>query len=651
MAQLPVPSNPQSEISDAETARYVTDADLFSEATFESRRSSVANPLPNVTSYTPRSGRAGFNVFVTIESLFDVYSVPSTPSTVFSVLFASKRCSCTMEVLEPSGGHFNYVLAVEIPQFGQTSWHSLSVPLRLLMEVEGQNSQSVALGSFTYDEVPSTSPEQSSRKRKASEDSEIAQQPTKKVSTQSLSIKQNQEAFAYNQQISTSPYSPFLPTPTSGNMYNTVKTPQMSSPNPMIRQSSGISNPSQAAMRIPSPQTPSWSPPYSSVNRPVRSPALPVTTARHTAVATQSNLANPPLIRTSTIQQPPSSVNLSMAPQPGQSFNPYAMYPHKAVLKLNGNLDSMVEDWTPKEWEAKRRLVQFTRRQNGSTIRADFKPVTPEERPPNSICISCIYWEGKNECFVTSVDTIYLLESLVAVRFTVEEKNRIRRNLEGFRPLTVSKAKADSEDFFKVIMGFPNPKPRNIEKDVKVFPWKILSHALKKIIGKYVSFLLSDDEMAQLTGQVQSASYSSTAGSLVTPVSSTYATGGMPDDHHLGHRNPSPQLMPDPSNPNVYASSLTPTTSPGMMSEYQSNSIASMSYPYASAPAPAYSYQPMRPHNGMPGPMSAPVPRGAWGYEHFGNPGLGPAALPATTQQGYYAPPVTYASGNPTSGI
>jgi hypothetical protein len=163
------------------------------------------------------------------------------------------------------------------------------------------------------------------------------------------------------------------------------------------------------------------------------------------------------------------------------------MYPSKAVLKLNGDLDSMTEGWTKEEREAKRRLVQFTRMQSGSTIHADFKPVSPDERAPNSICISCIYWEGKDECFVTSVDTIYLLESLVGVRFTVEEKNRIRRNLEGFRPLTVSKAKADSEDFFKVIMGFPAPKPRNIEKDVKVFPWKILSHALKKIIGKYVS--------------------------------------------------------------------------------------------------------------------------------------------------------------------
>jgi hypothetical protein len=76
---------------------------------------------------------------------------------------------------------------------------------------------------------------------------------------------------------------------------------------------------------------------------------------------------------------------------------------------------------------------------------------------------------------------------LVGVRFSVEEKNRIRRNLEGFRPITVSKNKQGAEDFFKLVMSFPNPKPRNIEKDVKVFPWKIFGTALKKIIGKYVS--------------------------------------------------------------------------------------------------------------------------------------------------------------------
>jgi hypothetical protein len=97
------------------------------------------------------------------------------------------------------------------------------------------------------------------------------------------------------------------------------------------------------------------------------------------------------------------------------------------------------------------------------------------------------------------VDAIYLLEALVGLRFSVEEKNRIRRNLEGFRPITVSKNKAGAEDFFKLVMSFPNPKPRNIEKDVKVFPWKIFGTALKKIIGKYVSVFPEDEEFELYT--------------------------------------------------------------------------------------------------------------------------------------------------------
>lgn len=35
-------------------------------------------------------------------------------------------------------------------------------------------------------------------------------------------------------------------------------------------------------------------------------------------------------------------------------------------------------------------------------------------------------------------------------------------------------------------MGFPDPKPRHIEKDVKVFKWEKLAEALTKIISKYV---------------------------------------------------------------------------------------------------------------------------------------------------------------------
>lgn len=157
----------------------------------------------------------------------------------------------------------------------------------------------------------------------------------------------------------------------------------------------------------------------------------------------------------------------------------------RARLELHGNLNDMAVGWSHDEWRSGRRLVQFWRRQEGTTIHATFRPILPSQYVPNSIVISCIFREDKNECFVTSVDTIYLLEALVASRFTVEEKNRIRRNLEGFRPITVSKNKRECERFFKLIMSFPNPKPRNIEKDVKVFPWKVLASALCKIIGKY----------------------------------------------------------------------------------------------------------------------------------------------------------------------
>lgn len=215
----------------------------------------------------------------------------------------------------------------------------------------------------------------------------------------------------------------------------------------------------------------------SSITRPSISAPLPA----------PSHGSVPQLIRTSTIQSSaPGSIG-SMSSTSSYGSSQWGSYPAKAVLNIQGNLDSMAQDWSPEEWNNRRRIVLFRKKQNGSHLEATFRPVPINERPPNSICISCIYWAEKQECFVTSVDTINLLEQLVAApaRFTVEEKNRIRRNLEGFKPFTVSKAKAESEEFFKLIMAFGAPKPRTIEKDVKVFPWKILSQALKKIISKY----------------------------------------------------------------------------------------------------------------------------------------------------------------------
>ncbi|KAF9936382.1 hypothetical protein BGZ65_002464 [Modicella reniformis] len=207
------------------------------------------------------------------------------------------------------------------------------------------------------------------------------------------------------------------------------------------------------------------------------------TMAPHMPTYSQADLAASSYANSGYIQssQPVTSSYVSQ-PQPLSlpGYSPYSNMMNKANLKFTSNLDDMALNWSGDEWESHRRLVQFWRRQDNNDIQCSFAPVSPADRQPNSIVISCIYWAEKNDCFLTSVDCIYLLESLI-------EKNRIRRNLEGFRPITVSKCKPESAEFFKLIMSFPNPKPRNIEKDVKVFPWKVLSYALKKIISKYTA--------------------------------------------------------------------------------------------------------------------------------------------------------------------
>lgn len=163
----------------------------------------------------------------------------------------------------------------------------------------------------------------------------------------------------------------------------------------------------------------------------------------------------------------------------------------RAQLRLQGDLNSMAYDWTLDELREGRRLVQFWRKQEGAIVHATFRPIMLDQYVKNSIVVSCIFRADRDECYITSVDTILLLEALVAFRFSIEEKNRIRRNLEGFHPETVRKHStgseaAGSEEFFKRIMNFKDPKPRTIAKDVKTFPWKILEHALCKVIEKYV---------------------------------------------------------------------------------------------------------------------------------------------------------------------
>lgn len=164
------------------------------------------------------------------------------------------------------------------------------------------------------------------------------------------------------------------------------------------------------------------------------------------------------------------------------------LHAHTPILEISTPLDSLCSGWSDMELHAGRRLVRFYKVQDGRRVILSCEAIRHEGYCEADSVISCIYREETETCYVTSVDIIYLLERLTNDEFPVEEKNRIRRNLEGLRPTTVSKNKPGSEAFFQRIMDFPDPKPRNIEKDLKVFEWSLLGQALEKIMSKYVRF-------------------------------------------------------------------------------------------------------------------------------------------------------------------
>ncbi|KAF7321411.1 hypothetical protein MKEN_00661600 [Mycena kentingensis (nom. inval.)] len=161
------------------------------------------------------------------------------------------------------------------------------------------------------------------------------------------------------------------------------------------------------------------------------------------------------------------------------------LYAHTPILEISTPLDAFCTGWAAAELNVGRRLVRFQKVQVGRRVILSCETIRQDEYCDADTVISCIYREEVGACYVTSVDIIYLLERLTNDEFPVEEKNRIRRNLEGLRPTTVSKHKRGSEAFFQLIMDFPDPKPRNIEKDLKVFEWCLLGQALEKIMSKY----------------------------------------------------------------------------------------------------------------------------------------------------------------------
>ena len=437
-------------------------------------------PSMTVLSCQPSSGTFGTRVFAKFTSHYDFFSM-SSPMPYLSISFGSQRCAAqevTRESQDSNG--FIYSCNVDAPQLLVTGCNSSNVPLSLVIDgPSGEDLSRAGAGSFQYLEGPG---DEDSITRTAKVPKHETAAPAPRMDQPATSPKSEDATEG-----ATNTYD--YPTAQQEQYANTFPQNHNNNNNEMITayRSSSFADPPHYHRR-PGGST-AWSGFGSALGSSTgRSPALGHvgTGSRHSMTpltmpstnGSSSSSSAPQLVRTSTISNGPGSAG---------GYHPMSLYSSKAVLKINGQLNSMAQDWNAEEWDNKRRIVMFRKSQTGSTLNASFRAVSVNDRPTNSICVSCIWWAEKGDCYVTSVDTILLLEQLVAApnRFSVEEKNRIRRNLEGFHPKTVSKAKADSEEFFKIIMGFPNPKPRNIEKDVKVFPWKTLEQALKKIIGKY----------------------------------------------------------------------------------------------------------------------------------------------------------------------
>ncbi|KAF9693408.1 hypothetical protein EKO04_008707 [Ascochyta lentis] len=498
-----------------------------------------------ITGYvTPTQGTAGSTVSLQIRTNYDLAAEQYT----FILMFGKKACVAGLQKVDYDDEWYNYVLRVEVPPFPLTNSWDPTLMLRLQMDKDGQLCHQAEAGKFTFTDMSpnlayQSAPEFSKKRRYSTEfadEQDFDTAAAKRQNTLRFQAKPRSISGAY----SAAQLSPLPAQSSLSAAYGQTGAYDMSRSSTYSSQLSqkglyAVPSMGQGDLKPPqmSPGLQSYSH-YSSLAQSTRSPgSMNATPSGLSVLPSPSALPAPVLVRATSIAQ-------SGGPSNGQPFNPYSMYQTKAMLKIEGDLDKMSEEWSQEEMDTKRRLVQFERSQHGSTISATFAPITPEARPTRSICVSCIWWEEKDEYYITSVDTIYLLEQLVNVRFTVEEKNRIRRNLEGFRPLTVSKAKADSEEFFKVIMGFPTPKPRNIEKDVKVFAWKVLSHALKKIISKY------------------SASYASTAGAGSLPIASTssYGSSGLAYAPGSMHRHTSPRSVSSSVVSAAYTPSMTSTS-------------------------------------------------------------------------------------------
>jgi len=151
----------------------------------------------------------------------------------------------------------------------------------------------------------------------------------------------------------------------------------------------------------PPPPPPAPAPPLqrATVTAPPSHPsaAPPTTFYRHAMVAAATKVPPSPMKaprasggKSVPGGQPPSAAAAPLAIPSGK----------KASLNLHGDLLAMTSGWDQDEWTCRRRLVQFWRKLEGSTIHATWAPVSQANYVESTIVISCIFRDETNECYV-----------------------------------------------------------------------------------------------------------------------------------------------------------------------------------------------------------------------------------------------------------
>lgn len=195
----------------------------------------------------------------------------------------------------------------------------------------------------------------------------------------------------------------------------------------------------------------------------------------------------------------------------------------KVTMDIKGDLNALTKDWTLDELKCKRRLVLISSTQHFNHLSLSFTPLMPQDYSIGMSVISCIYSETMDRHFVTSVDLISLLERLVKQKFPVQEKNRIRRNFQSLKPITVTRSSPKFQILFEQIMHYKSPRPRRVEKDVKVLYWSNVESALMKVLSKYTV----DPNLICKTGTTTTATPHRSM-SMISPISNVSDQSSFP---------------------------------------------------------------------------------------------------------------------------